>query len=623
MKPLAVIDFETLGIGKRPAHYPPKPVGLAIEEPNKAPYYMSWGHLDENNCTFAQAKKKLKELYRNYRIGCHNGKFDLEVAEKFFELPLTPPNGWEDSMLLAFLHNPREQSLSLKPLSDKYLNMPPDEQTKLKNWIIDNVFTSEKSGQGEIVIDRKKPKGYFKIPPTKTGAFIAYAPMKLVMRYAKGDVKRTTKLIKLFYKHVLKMGMLEQYDVERRCVIKTIEMEREGVNVDYKTLEPDLEKAKKTLKRAKNAVQKTLGDINLNSHEQKIAAFESKGLVKQWEYNTNFNKNTYQWERTSKKTSIDSLINVCTDKKLVKNLEIYSKYSKLIGTYMQPWLDSALENNGKFFMWYNTIKGENDKGTYTGRFSSNFQQVPRKPNEVFKGMPFLRNYIVADKKSHQLYNRDFCQQEIRILAHFTDGGLLIAYQNNNNLSGHDFVRDLIAEQSGIILEHIVVKGCNFLIVYGGGAKALAHNAKISLEEAKEVFALHSDALPEVGQIKEDLQVMARKGEMFKTAGGRWYDFEDDKEYVGLNTLIQGSAADHSKRALLNIDDALKESAMDARIMLQIHDEFMLSGAKRQSKKIMKTFKEAMEYDELFDLPMLTDGKIGERWGSMIKLEQGQ
>ena len=128
-------------------------------------------------------------------------------------------------------------------------------------------------------------------------------------------------------------------------------------------------------------------------------------------------------------------------------------------------------------------------------------------------------------------------------------------------------------------------------------------------------------MPEVKELKDELNILARRGEQFKTAGGRWYDFEEGFEYVALNTLIQGSAADHTKRSLLNITDMIDTKySGDARLMLTVHDEFMNSAPKKLKKKFMIDFKDAMEFDELFELPMLSDGKIGERWGTMEKVK---
>lgn len=604
IKPCA-IDFETLPIRKRP-DYPPKPVGVSITWPSGKSEYLAWGHPADNNCTKTEAKRILKDIYSSYQPVCHNGKFDLEVAEKHFNLPLQPKNDWHDSMLLAFLFNPRTWSLKLKDLADEHLNMPPVEQAKLNDWIIAHVFTSKKGGEGEVVIRDEKPKGFFKVPPSKTGMFICYAPVKLAGKYAKGDTIRTMKLYKMFMKYVKDNGLVEQYNIEKRVALESIKMERVGISIDTKELKPELDKATKTKAKHERALIKRVGDINFNSPKQIVEAFNAKGLVDDWEYT----------DKGNERTGVDSLIKVCTDKTLVKHLDYFSKYGKLIGTYMQPWYDSAVENDGKMFPWFNTIKGDNDKGTYTGRFSSNFQQVPRKPLPDYKTLPFLRNFIIPDKKNHLLFNRDFCGQELRILAHFGDGVFLAAYVDNPDLDGHEFVRALVEDATGVDYPRSYIKGCNFLMVYGGGANALSNTLHISLAEAKEVMKAHGAALPEVKELKGELAELDRHDELFKTAGGRYYDFERNFEYVALNTLIQGSAADHSKRSMLNIIDMLEAEEHDARLILTVHDEFMLSGGKRSKKKLMTDFKEAMEIDHLFDVPMLTDGKIGSRWGSM-------
>ena len=594
---VCAVDFETEEILPRP-HYPPVPVGAAITYPSGKSEYLSWGHPTQNNCTKAEAKRKLKNIYNEYAVVFHNAKFDLEVGNVFLGLPMKPKHGWHCTLLLAFLFNPRAWSLKLKPLADKYLSMPPIEQDKLKQWVFDNV----KGG--------KQAK-------SKWGKFISLTPGKLCGVYAKGDTIRTLKLFKMFYKHVKDNGMLPQYDVERGTVERVLPMEQVGITIDVRAIEPELKKAKKAMAKHERAMIKIVGDINFNSAPQKIEAFERLGLVKEWEYGEP-SKKTGQ---VNPKTGIESLLRVCVDKKLVRHLDMFSKYSKLIGTYMQPWLDSALENDGKFFPWFNTIKGDNDKGTYTGRFSSNFQQVPREPQPEYKTLPFLRNFILPDKKSHILFNRDFMGQELRILGHFGNDVLLNAYNENPLLDGHKFVIELVREATGVTYPKAFIKGCNFLMVYGGGAPALSNTLKIPLDEAKVVMAAHSKALPEVKNIKDELKYLDRHDEKFKTAGGRWYDFEYGKEYVALNTLIQGSAADHAKRALINIDNMLKSKYPDARINLCVHDEFMISGDKRQQKKLMKDFKAAMEYDELFDLPMLTDGKIGHQWGDMAKCKE--
>lgn len=593
MKPLAILDYETEEILRRPI-FPPKPVGASIILQGKRPEYLAWGHPTENNCTMVEAKRKIKDIYKNYRIVMHHAKFDLEVGEKWFDLPLDPPHGFECTMLLSFLHNPRESSLELKDLAIRHLGMNANEQDKLREWLLANV------------------KGV-KQAKTKWGRYISLAPGKLAGRYANKDTRMTKGLYKRSMPYIIEMNMIEQYEIEKRVVLKAIKMERGGVKIDEQALRPALAKAKKAQQRHRRALTKVLGDVNFNSGPQKAAAFERAGLVDEWEYT----------DKGNPKTGIDSLIEVCNDANVVKHLEMFSKYNKTIGTYMEPWLKSAEENNGYFFPYFNTTRNEQDKGTYTGRFSSNFQQVPRVPDKRFKNYPHLRNYIVPDKKSHLLYVRDVAQQELRILAHFEDGIMLAAYLADPKLCMHNHVKFLIAQVSGISLLRPYVKTCNFLIVYGGGYKALMAQLKkqglvIEEDKAREILKLHGQALPGVKDLKDDLLVMSRKEQSFKTVGGRWYTSNYQQPYIDLNTLVQGSAADHTKRMMVQIDDMLIDEFQDARMTLTVHDEFQVTGPKGQRKKLMKRFKEEMEDDKLMDLPMPSDGKIGERWGSMTK-----
>ena len=228
MKLPITVDFETFGIQGRP-DYPPKPVGVAIWIPGRQPRYLAWGHPTENNTTWHEAQKLLKQIWKDPRPKLfHNAKFDLEVAYKWMKLPPLDYHQFEDTLFGAFLHNPHAFSLSLKPMSADLLDMPPDEQDELSNWIRENLRTTEKKGQGDVLFVRDSGKRGYKIPPTKTGAFIAYAPGKLVGRYAIGDVVRTQGLFKLFRRYISEYGMASAYERERRLVPILMKNEQHG-----------------------------------------------------------------------------------------------------------------------------------------------------------------------------------------------------------------------------------------------------------------------------------------------------------------------------------------------------------------------------------------------------------
>jgi DNA polymerase I-like protein with 3'-5' exonuclease and polymerase domains len=177
MNKIATLDFETHAIIFG-SPTPPKPVGIAIKLGSKASKYWSWGHPIENNCTRSKAKKHiLNALAYADRVVYHNAKFDLSVLEHWMDIYQDGTYVVFDTMIMAFLNNPYSKSLGLKQLADELLNMPPDEQIDLRDWILKNV---KEAGD------------------KNWGAFIAKAPAKLVSKYAKGDVDRTYALYELY-----------------------------------------------------------------------------------------------------------------------------------------------------------------------------------------------------------------------------------------------------------------------------------------------------------------------------------------------------------------------------------------------------------------------------------------
>lgn len=164
-------DYETKAIKYRP-EYPPEPVGAAIVI-DGVHEYLAWDHPTNNNIKKTEAKKIIRELFKNGRPLMHNAAFDIEVA--MFKQGMPFPKQFEDTLFLAYLYDPRATSLSLKPMADMYLDMPPDEQTELRNWILSNVPGAHEN-KGKNV---KHPNLYW-------AACISEAPGDLVGKYAIG-----------------------------------------------------------------------------------------------------------------------------------------------------------------------------------------------------------------------------------------------------------------------------------------------------------------------------------------------------------------------------------------------------------------------------------------------------
>lgn len=617
VKKISPVDFETESIEKRPV-YPPVPVGVALEIDGRSEY-MAWGHPCENNCTKAQAIKELKSVYRTTRPVFHNAAFDIYVGHVHLGLPMLSGKDFEDTLFLAYLHDPRDLSLSLKPLAEKYLDMPAKEQDKLREWIIEHIYGGKKDS-------KKNP----------WGAHIAEAPGKLVGTYAKGDIIRTKKLFNYFFPYIEEQGMVEAYEREKDLVdVFEHDMSQVGLKVRTKALQRDTKIWVRNKDEAAAKIRKIVKckDLNVDSDIDLADAMESSGNISEWVYT----------EKGNRSVSKVNLPKACSNKKLNAYIAYYNVMGTFISTFANNWLDSALNYGGRVYPSFNQVRSPEDwsgrkGGTRTGRPSSydpNFFNIPRNQDDAdpflvklidkeLKGaiLPWMRNYIVPDDGCW-FGLRDYNQQELRILAHFEEGLLFTSYLENPRTKVHHMVGDLIYEETGHRYPHKHVKVVNFGVVYGMGVPGIQLKTNSSWEEAKALKEAHGIVLPGVKDLSKSITKWTRKGNPIYTWGGREYYAEPPKMvgnrkkdfyYKMLNYVIQGSAADCTKEAMRRYNQVKHE---DARMALQVYDEIVGNFPKKLFKQEMLKLKDCMESVE-FDVPMLTDGKIGKvSWGEAI------
>lgn len=614
------IDFETFGIKGRP-DYPPKPVGVSIKKPGqrKAKYY-GWGHPTKNNCTKAEAVRALKAVWRHKDGLCfQNGKFDVDVAEVHLKLPQPSWDRIHDTMFLLFLDDPHQKELSLKPSSERLLGMPPEEQDAVCDWLLEH-----QPIEGVKISASRSSPHYF-------GAYIAYAPGDLVGTYANGDVERTEKLFNLLWKKTVDRGMLESYQREQRLMPILLKMERKGVPVDHKRLASDVkmycgwrDKIDAWIIRRIKAPE----DINLNSGVQLMNAMLGSGKV---------DEDKALLTPTGKfQTNKNALLVAVNDKVLLAMLRYRAQLNTCLDTFMIPWLKIADKSGGLIYTTWNQVKspkGKDSVGTRTGRLSStpNFQNMPnvfqaiwshdkaraglpRCPFPKLPGMPKVRSYIVPFE--NQIFiDRDYSQQEPRILAHFDGGELLEKYEENPWIDFHDYAKDELAIM-GKYYERKPVKNTNLGLIYGMGVGALAERNEMSVEESGALKKAILSLYPGLKEMYKDMKARARTEQPIRTWGGREYYCEEPKlvkgrirtfDYKMVNVLIQGSAADCTKEAIIQFDEVCED---DWHILLNVHDQITASVPKQKKtmEHAMELLRWAMESVK-FDVPMLTEGTI--------------
>lgn len=591
---------------------------------------MSWGHVTGgNNCSLDDARRTLHEIYKEVRqdtpLLCHNAKFDMEVAEDWFQLELPPWHCFHDTMFLAFLDDPHQRQLGLKPTANRLLGMPPDEQDHVKTWLLEH----RKQLEAEYGI---------KVSEGNTGAFIAYAPGNVVEPYANGDVIRTEKLFDYLYNDVCTRGMVKAYERELQCLPILLRNEQEGIRVDEAALARDQPIFEAAKDKADIWLRKKLGspDLNLDSTKELVEVLDRTGMVTDWVLTEKGNKSTAKKNLTP---------DMWRDPKAAQVFAYRQKCGTVLETFIRPWqqysMDGIMHTNWNQVRQSKRAQDKDDtSGTRTGRPSSdtpNFLNMPKNLEDKGDGfihpaflnvpqLPWVRKYILPDYKDHVIGRRDYNQQEIRILAHFEDGELQQNYRINPRWDVHDFVKAAILEMTGIDLPRGAVKTINFGMLYGMGLKTLAARLRMSYDEAKLLKRTQLSALPGLAALDSALKARGRAGDYIQTWGGRQYYCEppfifpeggqQTFEYKLLNYLIQGSAADCTKESLIRYDSIRK----DGRFLLTVYDENNMSVPKDALKSEMLLMRDAMMSVE-FDVPMLSDGEWGMNLGELSKLKE--
>lgn len=590
---MRTLDFETEAIVGNPMVNPPKPIGLAVldtDQESDGMYITDWDLMRQ---------LWLESLDSSNPLLFHNAPFDLSVGLHW--LGGAEPH-WErihDTMFVLFQADPYSHSLALKPSADRYLDLPPQEQDHLHNWIMSNVPEATKS---------------------TAGAFICRAPVQLVSPYAIGDVFRT----RLLFDKLINGISIEAYDRERELSPRLRASSVRGIRLDQGRLEEDYNACLESMSTCDDRIYERLGceEFNIGSGIQLADRLDRAGLVDEWIL-------TPKGRRSTKK---DNLIKVCKDQDLVALLAYRSTMKTCTGTFMGPWLAFA-EEDGRVHTEWNQVA--NDEGVHagarTGRLSSsrpNFQNPPNPFGSTapdgLADLPNMRSYLLPELY-HRWIKRDFSSQEIRILAHFEDRDLMDGYNADPFFDPHDAARELIHENTGVWYERDDVKQTGFGIIYGMGVPGLAAQLGRPKGEAYTLREAYFAAMPAAAQLASSTRARGRSGGAVTTWGGRRYPVEPPKmmygrmrtfEYKLLNYLIQGSAGDQTKQVL--IDWWREYKGPDTVFTSTIHDEINASVPEEEWREEMAVLRMAMDQN-LFDVPMRSEGFSGPDWGHLTKM----
>ena len=321
-------------------------------------------------------------------------------------------------------------------------------------------------------------------------------------------------------------------------------------------------------------------------------------------------------------TSQQTLEKLAGQHPVVDSILQYRKLEKMRSTYLDP-LPRLVDPQGRIHTTFN------QKATATGRLSSsnpNLQNIPVR-GPLGKRM---RSCFIAGP-GRLLVSADYSQVELRVLAHVSqDPALLEAFRNGEDIHARTaaLVYDLPPDQVSPD-QRRNAKTINFGLIYGMGAQKLAQELKISTAQAKDFIARYFERLQGLKEFYEGVEASARKHGFVSTLGGRRRLLPDINSASGqaaalarrqaINTVIQGSAADIIKLAMLAVarDERLRE--LDARLLLQVHDELLLEvpadAAEEAGALVARLMQDVCPAGKELSVPLLVDWGTGHDWGA--------
>ena len=321
--------------------------------------------------------------------------------------------------------------------------------------------------------------------------------------------------------------------------------------------------------------------------------------------------------KTGYSTDADVLKKLMPYHPIIEDILDYRQMTKLKSTYADG-LPKAADENGRIHSIFNQT------GTATGRLSSAEPNLQNIPVRTAEGREFRKYFIPQDDK-HVIIDADYSQIELRILAHIAGDEAMI----NAFLSGEDIHTATASKVFEIPASEVTseqrkrAKAVNFGILYGMGEYSLSEDLEISMAQAKKYIASYLAGFPSVKEYLDNIKKIAKKDGYVTTLFGRKRriaelassnkNLQHFGERVAMNSPIQGTAADIIKIAMVNASKALKEAQIDAKIILQVHDELIIEAHKDCANKAFDILKDCMENAIKLSVPLSVEAHIGENW----------
>jgi DNA polymerase-1 len=512
----------------------------------------------------------------------HNLKFD-QVMLKRNNIEIS--SNVYDTMIASWFLDPGGRSLSLKKLAMSQFGVEMTEITELIG-----------KGKNQTSMDR--------------------VSINRAAPYAAADADITFRLYKKTKPELEQQGFANNfYQIEIPLINVLIDMEMEGISVDLSFLGKMSRELAQQIESLKDDIYAVTGEFNLNSTQQL-----SKVLFEDLKIPPPANAKKTSSGQYS--TAAGVLEEIKEKHEVIAWLLDYRELTKLKSTYVDALPDQVNPITKRIHTSYNQV------GSTTGRLASlnpNLQNIPIRTEQGRK----VRNAFYA-QPGNKLLAIDYSQIELRIVAHVAqDKTMIEAFKNSQDIHAITASRVFNKPLEQVTYEERRhAKAINFGIVYGMGAFGLTQTTDFTRAQAQEFINKYFAEFPGIKKyIEQTKEFVKQKGYVELITDRKIYfpAIVDQKnramiariEREAINAPIQGAAADIMKIAMIKAYHALRESGLDAKILLQVHDELVIEVADSHLEKVKALVKLEMENAYKISVPLITDAKSGQNWGLMV------
>ena len=584
--PLFAFDTETTGIDAHQAQL----VGVSFAVKAYEGAYIPLTHnypdapaqLDRN--AVLRALKPLLEDPDKLKVGQH-AKFDMNILANCAidgdqDNGITVRGVAFDTMLESYVLNSTATRHDMDSLAKKYL-----EYTTVKFEDIAG------KGARQLTFDQ--------ISLDKAGP------------YAAEDADVTLRLHQALFPQLQAIPSLAPVltDIEMPLVPVLARIERQGALVDADLLKiQSQELGDKMAELERQAIELAGEEFNLGSPRQLGAILYDK-------FGLPVLKKTAKGQPSTAEEVLDELAE--EGYPLPRVLMQYRSLSKLKSTYTDRLPEQINPRTGRIHTSYGQAIAA------TGRLSSSDPNLQNIPVRTAEGRRIRQAFIAP--QGYKLLAADYSQIELRIMAHLSrDEGLMNAFRN-----GLDVHTATAAEVFNVPLEAVTsdqrrsAKAINFGLIYGMGAKKLGKDIGVETKQAKTYIDAYFARYPGVREYMERTRKQAAEQGYVETLFGRRLYLpainssrpqeRAGAERTAINAPMQGTAADIIKRAMVAVDNWLQSSGLDARVILQVHDELVLEVREDLVEQVREEIRPFMSGAAQLDVPLLVDVGIGANW----------